>query len=662
MYKLIKDLNKEFGFYYKKDFLKKLKRNTKSNYINYYCDFETVLFNDKHYISCFSIVNKNVQIVKSINISSISELESASNRLLKDFIENCFSIAHKKNRFYFHNLSRFDSFFLINLISKEKTSNYLVELYNPNGNLYKLKLICNKTGFILYFYDTFHLLPFSLDVIGQKFCNSTKKIWDHTLSIENYLDNVTLMSSLRDYCLNDALILYKSLENFSQLIYKEFKIDIFNSLTISSFSLKLFRLFYYDDIKNKIQLLTEPVDNFVRQSYHGGYTDVFKPFCNKGYYYDINSLYPYVMSNNVFPGEISSFFEINPIGNTSFDINTFFGFIEVEVFAPENLMKPFLVYKDKDKGLIAPLGTWTGVYFSEEIKYALKLGYTFKYIKGIEFNKIEPFKDFVNDLYSKRCVCNDTDPLKQIYKLILNSIYGRFGMITDDHKSILCEEEIFDYLLNTRVVVDYSVLNNLYSVSYKEQSKFDLHYSIWQNLTSNKSNTDFDSVFKSLISNYTPIYKKNINLISHVSSAITAYARIYMHQFINNNNVYYTDTDSIVTDFKLDQNLVSDTEIGKFKLVHEFKEAYFINPKVYALKKSETDIILKSKGQAFFDSYHIYEELYKTPGYYTENFNFFQRNLKTYEVLKVKNSGFFSNYFLKRNKIYKNNCWVDTEP
>jgi hypothetical protein len=51
----------------------------------------------------------------------------------------------------------------------------------------------------------------------------------------------------------------------------------------------------------------------------------------------------------------------------------------------------------------------------------------------------------------------------------------------------------------------------------------------------------------------------NVSVI--IASAITAYARIHMckiklHILNNNGNIYYTDTDSIVTDIKLSEEFV----------------------------------------------------------------------------------------------------------
>ena len=49
-----------------------------------------------------------------------------------------------------------------------------------------------------------------------------------------------------------------------------------------------------------------------------------------------------------------------------------------------------------------------------------------------------------------------------------------------------------------------------------------------------------------------------------IASAVTAYARIHMIQFKNNENCFYTDTDSIFTDKPLDIKFMGK-EIGLMK-------------------------------------------------------------------------------------------------
>jgi hypothetical protein len=46
------------------------------------------------------------------------------------------------------------------------------------------------------------------------------------------------------------------------------------------------------------------------------------------------------------------------------------------------MLKPILLYRNDDGHIIFPIGSWTGVYFSEELKKVRKFGYIIKPIKG----------------------------------------------------------------------------------------------------------------------------------------------------------------------------------------------------------------------------------------------------------------------------------------
>jgi len=81
------------------------------------------------------------------------------------------------------------------------------------------------------------------------------------------------------------------------------------------------------------------------------------------------------------------------------DLMSFFGFCEVEVTCPDTVKRPVLPVKYKGK-TIYPTGTWQGVYFSEELKDVIKLGYTFKLLKGYEFSKIDLFSNYIDTFYA----------------------------------------------------------------------------------------------------------------------------------------------------------------------------------------------------------------------------------------------------------------------
>jgi len=93
-------------------------------------------------------------------------------------------------------------------------------------------------------------------------------------------------------------------------------------------------------------------------------------------------------------------------------------------------------------------------------------------------------------------------------------------------------------------------------------------------------------------------HKETHNVSISIAAAITAYARIHMSQFKNNNsfNLFYSDTDSVYIDKPLDDSLVNDKILGKLKLENIIKKGIFLAPKVYYLETEDDKIIYKVKG------------------------------------------------------------------
>ena len=65
---------------------------------------------------------------------------------------------------------------------------------------------------------------------------------------------------------------------------------------------------------------------------------------------------------------------------------------------------------------------------------------------------------------------------------------------------------------------------------------------------------------------------------------------------MKDNKLIYSDTDSITLEKPLNKELISQSEIGLFKLEHTIIEAIYISPKFYCLKTINGEIILKTKG------------------------------------------------------------------
>lgn len=85
-----------------------------------------------------------------------------------------------------------------------------------------------------------------------------------------------------------------------------------------------------------------------------------------------------------------------------------------------------------------------------------------------------------------------------------------------------------------------------------------------------------------------------------IASAVTSYARIIITKhkldiLTRGGSVYYSDTDSLVTDMPLKQDLIGK-DLGQFKLEHDIDRAYFITSKTYCLVLKYGSLIIKAKG------------------------------------------------------------------
>jgi hypothetical protein len=110
-----------------------------------------------------------------------------------------------------------------------------------------------------------------------------------------------------------------------------------------------------------------------------------------------------------------------------------FGFFYCKITSPEYLTNPILQvhYKEqrnKLKKTISPLGTWEGMYFSEELTNAAKFGYQFEVLWAYTFERKNIFKDYITILQDLRIKYPKSDPMNYIAKKFINFLYGRFGM------------------------------------------------------------------------------------------------------------------------------------------------------------------------------------------------------------------------------------------
>lgn len=313
--------------------------------------------------------------------------------------------------------------------------------------------------------------------------------------------------------------------------------------------------------QSKIPLTVGNVYKDIKEAYYGGIVDVYRPYGTGLYYYDVNSLYPHSMLEDMPVGE-AVFEESNSIR-----LEDTFGFYYAHITVPEGLEIPVLPVKEGGR-MICPGGSFSGWYFSEELKDAVtNYGYTVVVVKGYRYDRGKVFRDYVEDFYHDKST--STGSRKVIGKLMLNSLYGKFGMKPIFSKVKFGNQEETERISLNNDVLDIKSLGEGKNMIIIEDDQ-----------------SDDDQAFLRL------------NVSVGISAAIAAYSRMTINRFkrIEGNPCFYSDTDSIVLQFPLADALIGK-EIGKMKLEYgRIKEGIFLAPKVYGLLLEDGEEVVKVKG------------------------------------------------------------------
>jgi DNA polymerase type B, organellar and viral len=477
---------------------------------------------------------------------------------------------------YAHNLSRFDLIFLFKTIASLK-SKYNITIMKKDNKIISISIINRKLKVSITIKDSFLLLPSSLKKLGSNFQIEREKglepvlIKDYSntkgsdfyimkdvshynkeiLKIENFNEWKKLITQ---YCINDSIGLYQILVKFRKLIFNEFNLLIDQYPTTPSLAFAIFRATYLK--KDSIPIIEGDIFKFIQESYTGGSTDMILPYGKNIYVYDVNSLYPSKMASQLFPiGNINEFYSLNEVPKDSY------WFAKVLVQTKSDLYIPYLQIRLNNR-TVSPNGKFEMVINSCEYYNALK-DYNLEVLEGYFFEKGNIFKDYINDLYNLRLQFSKSHPMNFIAKLLMNSLYGRFGMNQNFSNNLFVSSKELEKIDHKNLISVLKMDNDLYFIE----------------CTGEKSN-----------------FTGNVA----VASAITAYSRIHMENLkkfcmVNNIKIFYFDTDSIFTDKPLPDFMVGK-ELGQLKLEYIFKEAVFLGPKIYAGVTTDNNYICKVKG------------------------------------------------------------------
>lgn len=324
-------------------------------------DIETILENNIHrpYSAGLLIVRPGKHLKDDMIETYYSEdysllvknIEDKGTKVLYDLVLRISAIVKKDHSIktvFFHNFSRFDGIIVLKHLACHHPQ-YKLKPLMRNNRLYELSVYSGKK-MLFRFRDSLNLLPGALRDLAKSLCPALGpkgSLNYNEVSESNLLINKQIYL---DYMKQDILLLGGVMQKAQEIYWNLYNVDIGTKITLSSLALTIFRMKYYDDQLFPIHIPNQNEDQFIRKGYYGGHTDVYKPFGTDLYYYDVNSLYPFVMKEYPMPCGVPVWY-----GNLEDkDLDNVLGFIEAYVVCPKTIKKPFLPYRNDKGTLIFP--------------------------------------------------------------------------------------------------------------------------------------------------------------------------------------------------------------------------------------------------------------------------------------------------------------------
>ena len=235
-----------------------------------------------------------------------------------------------------------------------------------------------------------------------------------SLNIEEFSYRGNIYSiTIKDIEVPNTSIIVKDYNNFSTrdkevdnlvMLDKEmkdkYKIDVQGKhiLNILSIGYNIYKKNYEKEYK-KIKKLNGKEDEYIRKAYYGGRTEIYNPIAKESYYYDINSLYAYLIKTQPLPIGVPVYKD-KAFFSKKFEIQDFYGFLDPSIKSPKDINIPILPKRSPNNypemGTIYPKDMVRGIYFSEEIKLALEEGYIIEEIySGYNFNQGSVYRELI---------------------------------------------------------------------------------------------------------------------------------------------------------------------------------------------------------------------------------------------------------------------------
>jgi hypothetical protein len=269
------------------------------------------------------------------------------------------------------------------------------------------------------FFDTLRHWPMSVEQMGRHL--GMAKVWG---SDEDKFDVA--------HCRQDTEIVWRFVH---EMLTRYDGLGLTLKATLPSMALQLFTKRFY---RKAYPVLPKRIVEWLRTGYYGGRVEVYRfgDIAGPVNHYDVNSLFPSVMRECVYPDPA----RWKQTRKTDWSRE---GMASVEVTMPASSYPSLPVRGGAD--IVYPYGRFTGTWCYPEIRQLLQDGGTVhKVHDAVEFAPlaVSPFKGYVDFCYAERMRAKAEDNALDIvwWKLAMNSLYGKFGakpildMIYDDEQ------------------------------------------------------------------------------------------------------------------------------------------------------------------------------------------------------------------------------------
>ena len=370
----------------------------------------------------------------------------------------------------------------------------------------------------------------------------------------------TTDEELAVYCERDTEILFKFVSNYLLFLYTH-NLGSFKA-TLAGQSLTAFRTSFMG-IKPQIHNFTVALE-MERQSYHGGRVECFHigQLPNQVYYgLDVNSMYPYVMTQFKLAGRLKSILPNNKVAYLKGQMINNYLIVDCLL----DTTKPAFSYL-QDKKLLFPIGKYRTILHHQELEYALKHHLVKELYTCLVYEKHSYFERYIN-FFNEVKISSELAGNKvwrMIAKLFMNSLYGKFGQLAPNRIKV---GEIADKSVWRLPIVDIDD-----GTHYQEIAWYGTVY---------RENREGETVFS----------------IPAIAGGITANARMLLYSYMEKaglNNVFYCDTDSLVVNQEGYDNLqefIDPTKLGFLKLEKTSSDVVIYGCKDYSFGEE-----IKTKG------------------------------------------------------------------